>query len=125
MELSFVSQSSAEATLLAQELEVALRKRGVPPEAISLKQSSSENMDLGSVLWLSVEAVNQVLGPVSSIATLASCIHQIMIRYDRDAIVDDSAGRRKIAVSRTTLPRVKAALTKSPRPKPKIKSKTK
>jgi hypothetical protein len=125
MELSFASDSSAEASLLVQELEASLRRQGVPPAAISLKQSSPENMDLGSVLWLSVEALNQILGPVGSIATLASCIHQIMIKYDRDAIVDDSAGRRKIGVSRVTLPRVKAALTKPPRPKPKLKSKAK
>ena len=123
MELSFASANSAEASFLAQELEWALRKQGVPPEAISLKQSSSENMDVGSVLWIGIEALNQVLGPVGSIATLASCIHQIMTKYDRDAIVDSEGGTRKIPVSKITVPRVKAALVKPPRPKRKSKSK--
>jgi len=125
MELSFASANRAEASILAQELELALRKQGVPPEVISLKQSSGENMDVGSVLWVGIDTLNQVLGPVGSIATLASCIHQIMTKYDRDAIVDNEGTKRKIAVSRITLPRIKTALVKAPRPKMKPKSKVK
>jgi hypothetical protein len=125
MELSFASMNSVEAGLLAQELQLALRKQGIPDVAMSLKPSSPENMDLGSVLWISIETVNQVLGPVGSIATLASCIHQIMAKYDRDAFVDNEGGRRKIPVSRITLPRIKAALAKPPQPKAKSKSKAK
>ncbi|MEA2950942.1 MAG: hypothetical protein QOJ96_462 [Alphaproteobacteria bacterium] len=124
MELSFASKNIAEAGLLAQELQLALRKQGIPDVAMSLKPSSRENMDLGSVLWISVETLNQVLGPVGSIATLASCIHQIMAKYNRDAFVDNEGGRRKILVSQT-LPRIKAALAKPPQPKAKSKSKAK
>jgi len=123
MELSFSSENSAEASLLAQELELALRKDGVPPEAISLKQSSAENMDVGSVLWISIEALNQVLGPIGSIATLASCIHQIMSKYHRDAVIDNEDGRVKLPVLSSTLPRIKSALAKPSRPKIKSKSK--
>jgi galactitol-specific phosphotransferase system IIB component len=125
MELSFACENGAEASRLAQELELALRKQGIPPVAISLKQSSSENMDVGSVLWISIEALNQVLGPIGSVATLASCIHQIMSKYNRDAIVDNEEGRLRIPASRTTLSRVKAALAKPPRTKNKSKSKVK
>jgi hypothetical protein len=125
MELSFASKNSAEAGLLAQELELALRKQGIPDVAMSLKPSSPENMDVGSVLWISIETLNQLLGPVGSIATLASCIHQIMAKYNRDAFVDNEGGRRKIPVSGTTLPRIKAALAKPPQPKAKSKSKAK
>jgi hypothetical protein len=125
MELSFASENSAEAGFLAQELELALRKHGIPAAAMSLKPSSPENMDIGSVVWLSIETLNQVLGPVGSIATLASCIHQIMTKYNRDAFVDNEGGRRKIPVSRITLPRIKAALAKPVQPKTKSKSKVK
>jgi hypothetical protein len=126
MELSFDCEKNTEASYLAQELELVLRKHGVPAEAISLKQSSTENMDVGSLLSISMATLNQLWGPVGSIATLASFIMQIMVKHHRDVIVNHDEGKVKIPVSKVSLPRVKAALTKAKRPnaraKPKIKS---
>ena len=48
MELSFACDNSADASLLAQELEETLRAQGISPNAISLKPASPENMDIGS-----------------------------------------------------------------------------
>lgn len=119
MELSFISRDSAEASYLAQELETMLRKHGVSSKAVSLKQSSSENMDVGSVLSISLETLNQILGPVGTIATLASCVHQIMGKYNRDAVVDNGESRLKISASKVTLSGIKTSLARASKPKAK------
>jgi hypothetical protein len=87
-------------------------------EAISLKQSSTEHMDIGSVLSISMEAIG-------SIATLASLIHQVMVKHDRDVVLDYGEGRTKIAISKITLSRIRAALTRASRPQTKLKPKRK
>jgi hypothetical protein len=124
MELSFACENSAEASYLAQELELELLKHKIPAGAISLKQASAENMDVGSIVWISIEALNQVMGPIASVATLASCVHQIMSKYNRDAIVDNEQSKFKISASRATLSRVKTALAKPQRSKPRSKPKS-
>ena len=121
MELSFASENSAEASFLVQELELALHQQGIPAAAMSLRASSPENMDVGSILWVSIEALNQLLGPIGSIATLASCVHQIMTKYNRDAVIKNEEEKLKIPVSGTTLPRIQDALTPPARPRTKPK----
>ena len=116
MELSFISRDSAEASYLAQELETMLRKHGVSSKAMSLKRSSSENMDAGSVLSISLEMLNQILGPIGSIATLASCVHQIMGKYNRDAVIDNGEGPVKIPATKVTLSRIKTGMTRASKP---------
>jgi hypothetical protein len=116
MELSFASENSAEASLLAKELEQALRWQGLPAGAMSLKPSSPEHMDVGSVLWVSMEMVNQILGPVGSIATVAACVHQIMTKYHKDAVIDTEGSKVKISASKASAASVEAALITSPGP---------
>jgi hypothetical protein len=124
MELWFKSANSAEASHLVRELELTLRQHGIPAAAIALKPSSAENMDVGSVLSFSLEVANQVLGPVGTIASVVSCIHQMMERYNRGIVVERDGGREEIAPSRGSRARLEAALTASPKPKPKSGSKS-
>ncbi|MEO6380892.1 MAG: hypothetical protein ABIO35_02530 [Nitrobacter sp.] len=120
MELSFVAHNSAEASRLARELEEALRWRGLPAEALVLKPSSSEHMDIGSVLQVSMDVANGV----GSIVTLASGIFQIMTKYRKGIVVNSGGERTEIAASRVTEARIKAALSKpQPRSKRRVKSK--
>jgi hypothetical protein len=119
MELRFKTENIAEATHLAKELELALRQHGIPPTAISLKPSSAENMDIGSVLSLSLQVINQIVGTVGAIATVAGCIQQILDKYNRAVVVDHDGAREELQprMSRT---RIESAL--SPRPKQKRRS---
>lgn len=124
MELSFACENSADASYLAQELELTLRRQGIPAEAMMLKPSSSENMDIGSVLWVSIETANQILGPVSSIASLATCIYEIATKYNSGVIFEEDESRVKIPVTKINMTRIESVLTRYPKPKPKAKSRT-
>ena len=122
MELSFACANSADASFLAQELELALRRQGLPSEAMMLKSSSSENMDIGSVLWVSIETANQILGPVSSIASLAACIYEVATKYNSGVIFGGDERRVEIPVTKINMARIETVLAKYPKPKPKSKS---
>lgn len=127
MKLSFVTENSAEAGFLAQELEEALRSQGMPASALALKSASPEHMDVGSTLLVSLEIANQILGSATSLATLATGLFQILAKYRKDAVVDDEGERTRIRASDVSQSSVKAALNK-PRSKKKgtkAKAKTK
>jgi hypothetical protein len=119
MELSFACENSAQASYLAQELELALRDRGIPADAMVLKPSSPENMDIGSILSFSVENASQILAAASSLATVASCIVEIATKFNSDVVVDDAGSKVKIPAAKIDMARVQAALASKPRPKPK------
>ncbi|MDN3279512.1 hypothetical protein QWJ07_34965 [Frankia sp. RB7] len=113
MELSFICDNDAEASILTQELESALRHEGIPKNALSLRQSSSENMDVGSVLWVSVQTAAQILGPVASIASFAKCVYEIAGKYNRGVVVKDQERTVIIPAAEVERARVEAALTKA------------
>ncbi|GKQ51126.1 hypothetical protein [Bradyrhizobium sp. Ce-3] len=117
MKLSFVTEDSAEAGFLAQELEEVLRSQGMPASALALKSASSEHMDIGSTLLVSLEIANQILGSATSLATLATGLFQILAKYRKDAVVDDEGERTRIRADASESG-VKAALAK-PRSKKK------
>jgi hypothetical protein len=123
MELWFKTENSAEASHLAQELELTLRQRGIPQAAISLNPASSESMDIGSVLSFSLEIANQVLGPVGTIASVVSCIHQVMDKYNKGVVVERDGHREEIAPAKNSRARIEAAL--SAHPKPRLKAEPK
>jgi hypothetical protein len=112
MELSFICDNSADASSLAQELELFLRQDGVPAKALSLRQSSAEHMDIGSVLWISVETAAQILGPIASIASFAKCVHEIAGKYHRGVVIKDQDRVVTIPASEIDKARIEAALTK-------------
>lgn len=122
MELSFACNNSADASYLAQELELALRHQGVPAEAMKLKSSSSKNMDIGSVLWVSLETANQILGPVSSIASLAACIYEVATKYNSGVIFGEEERRVEIPVTKISMARIETVLARYPKPKPKSRT---
>lgn len=124
MELSFDCENSADATYLAQELEIALRGEGVPAEALSLKQSSDDNMDIGSILMVSLETASHVLGPVASIATFAKCVYEVVTKHNSTVLIVSKDGRVRIPASKINLRRVEDALGKSSSSKSKSKSKS-
>jgi hypothetical protein len=120
MELSFVCANPADASYLAQELELELRNGGVPAGALSLKRPSQENMDIGSVLSISIDLATNILGPVGSIATLAKCIYEVVAKHDTTVLVVHSDGERvQISPAKANLKRIEKALTKSARTKAK------
>lgn len=122
MELSFVCDNNADASSLAQELELALRKSGVPAKALSLKQASSENMDIGSILSIDFAAATELLSPVGSFASLAKCIFEVAVKYHTGVVVQKEEGRIKIPASQISFKRIQTAVAKSPKPKPKPRS---
>jgi hypothetical protein len=111
MELSFVCDNSADASFLAQELELALRREGVPANALSLKPSSPENMDIGSILWVSIETATQVLGSVASIASFVKCALEISAKYNTGLTVKNQERTETIPASEISDTRIRAALT--------------
>jgi hypothetical protein len=124
MELSFVCDNSADASYLAQELELALRKNGVPAKALSLKRASSENMDIGSILSIDLATATEILSPVGSIASLVTCIYEVASKYHSGVIVQKDEGRIKIPASQLSFKRVQNAVAKAPKPKPKSRPRT-
>lgn len=123
MELSFACENSAEASYLAQELELALHRRGLPAAAMVLKPSSAENMDIGSVLTFIMENSTQILGATETIASLATCIYEVATKYNCDPIVETPDGKVRIPVAKIDMTRIEAALARKPKPKPKQRSK--
>lgn len=125
MELSFDCENSADASYLAQQLEIALRSEGMPAEALSLRQSSDDNMDIGSILIFSFEAASHVLGPVASIATFAKCVYEVVTRHNSTVLIVSKDGRVRIPASKINLKRIEDALAKTSSSKSKSKSRTK
>ena len=123
MELSFECDNNADASFLAQELESALLRDGIPSQAISLKQRSNENMDIGSVLSLSLEAATQILGPVGAIASFAKCIYEIATKHHETVVIVTSDERVRLPPSKIKLKRVESVVAHSARPKAKSVSK--
>jgi anti-sigma regulatory factor (Ser/Thr protein kinase) len=125
MEFSFVSDNSADASYLAQELEVALRQDGVPASALALKASSPENMDIGSVLSFSMEVATNVLGPAGSLAALAKCVFEVVTKTNSTVIIIKDDGKRiEVPASGIDFKRLEKAIGRSgqSKPKPRFKS---
>jgi hypothetical protein len=79
-------------------------------------------MDIGSILSIDLDLASKVLESAGSMATLASCVHQIMSKYGRDAVVEKSGSRTKVPLSNGRVG-IDAALNQTPRPKAKPKPK--
>lgn len=117
MELSFICDSAADASYLAQELELALRKAGIPEHTLALKQSSAANMDIGSVL--------SVLGSIGSAATFASCVYEMVAKHNSPVVIIHSDGKRdEVSPGRTSFKRIEKAITRSARPKQRSRLRT-
>jgi hypothetical protein len=107
---------------LAQELEQTLRKSGVPAKALSLKQASSENMDIGSILSIDIATAMEVLTPVGSIASLVTCIYEVAAKYHSGVVLQKEGSRVSIPASQVSFKRIEKAVAKSPKPKPKSRA---
>jgi hypothetical protein len=118
MELSFGCENSADASYLAQELEFALRQEGVPPKALRLKQSSVENMDVGSVLAISMDSVAHALGSLGYIACFAKCIYEVVSKHPSTVLILNKDGELvRLPPGKLTRKRIENALAKPRRPK--------
>jgi hypothetical protein len=123
MELSFVSENSADSSYLVQELELALQQDGMPATALSLRPSSAENMDIGSILSVSFDVATHVLGPLGSMASLAKCILEVVKKNNTTiVIVSDSGQRVELPAAKISYKRIEKAIAQSARPKPKARS---
>jgi hypothetical protein len=95
MELSFREVNSADASYLAQELELELVKAGVPSNVIALKRESSEHMALGAVLGVDVETALHAIGAAGYLACFGKCLfeiagkHRVPIRIKTDKVTVD------------------------------------
>lgn len=127
MELSFADVSSADAAVLAEELELALLNAGAPSGALALKPSSSEHMDVGSVLWVGVDAATHALGAIGYIACFAKCIYEVVKKNEVTLVVLTENGAIKLPASDITLQRIESAIagTNAAKAKKKAKSKSK
>lgn len=118
IEFSFVCENKADASHLVQELEAALRREGIPADALSLGQSSSENMDVGSVLSFTTEHLPHMLGSLGYIACFAKCIYEVLAEHHSTIVIDRKDGSRvRISASKASLKRIEEALTKPQRSK--------
>jgi hypothetical protein len=124
MELSFTDVSRADASYLAQELELALLKEGVPADVLSLKRTSPENMDAGSTLWVAVETASHIIGAVGYIACFVKCIYEVATKHDATIVVLTKHGEVKIPASEISEDLIEQALTKRRRAHAKTKSKS-
>jgi hypothetical protein len=93
VEFSFVCDSNAEASYLAQELEAALRREGIPTAKLSLRQSSSENMDAGSILSFAGD-MPHMLGSLGYIACFAKCIYEVITEHHRTIVIENKDGSK-------------------------------
>ena len=87
MEIQFSNVTSAQSGRLAEELELELIRAGVPSRALSIKRSSSETMDPGSVLWTAVDTAVHALAATGYIACFAKCIFEVVKRNETPGIV--------------------------------------
>lgn len=123
MELSFTDVSRTDASYLAQELELALLKEGMPADLITLKRTSSENMDAGSTLWIAVEAASHILGAAGYIACFVKCIYEVVTKHDATIVVLTKNGQVKLPASKISEALIEKALTNQFRGHTKTKSK--
>ena len=129
VELSFIGVSSADAGYLAQELELSLLKAGVPSNALALKRASSEAMDFGTILGVSVDAILHAIGAAGYIACFAKCVHDVVSKHGvtvRFSTPDGSVEISGPEASREAIQRVLTKLQKTktaPRRRAKPKAK--
>lgn len=103
MNISFATENKADARRLIQELEEALIARGVPSGALSLRQSSAENMDVGSVLGVTFGDAAHALGSIGYIACFAKCIFEVASKHRSPVVLVDEDGKIvKIPLSQLT-----------------------
>jgi hypothetical protein len=113
MEFSFARENSADASFLARELEVGLLRAGIPTAALSLKQSSPENMDIGSMLSMVFDLASTVLGPAASVATVARCVYDVVNKYNCTIIMVGKDGKPVKIRSTVTFKRLENIVAKS------------
>ncbi|MFL9826600.1 hypothetical protein [Rhodoplanes sp. SY1] len=107
MELSFDGMSSAKAGYLAQELELALLKAGLPSTAVSVQRISAENMDIGTVVTIAVDAVSTVLDGSAAVATVILCIREFANRHGASVKVRN--GEETVLISPETVDGARSA----------------
>jgi hypothetical protein len=124
MDLSFRGVSSADAGYLAQELELALLRAGAPGDGLSLKRASSENMDLGTVLGVSVDAVLHAIGAAGYIACFVKCIHEVVTKHNVTIRIVTPEGAVEISASQADAETIAKAIASPRKVKSKAKTKT-
>jgi len=82
MELIFPGVNSRVAGELAAELRRELVKAGAPPQSVTIKPSSPEHMNLGTVLGIDVSLALQVLEATGYIACFGHCMLEIMRKHE-------------------------------------------
>jgi len=117
MELSFACDNSADATVLAQELEWALREQGIPLDAVLLKPASAENMDIGSVVWVALERTGQVLEAAGTIMTIAKCVYAVANKYGVGVIFTKPEGKVEVPAATVAMNVIEQILSESSRPR--------
>jgi hypothetical protein len=121
MELSFACENSAEATVLAQELEGALRDQGISPDDVALKPASSENMDIGTVLWV-MEKAAQTIEVAGTVHTIAKCVYAIANKYGVGVTVTKAEGKVEVPAAMVAMSVIEQVLSDSSKPRAALKS---
>jgi hypothetical protein len=122
MELSFACDNSADASVLAQELEETLRAQGISPNAISLKPASSENMDIGSVVWVAIERTGQVVEAASTVLTIAKCVYDVANKYGVGVIFTRPEGKVEVPATTVAMNIIEQILSDSSQPRVALRS---
>jgi len=122
MELSFAFDNSADASLLAQELEETLRAQGISPNAISLKPASPENMDIGSVVWVAIERTGQVVEAAGTVLTIAKCVYDVANKYGVGVIFTRPEGKVEVPATTVAMNLIEQILSDSSQPRVALRS---
>jgi hypothetical protein len=101
MDVCFADISDGDAARLAHELRLELLKAGVPGDAVGLKPSSDEHMDLGSVLWANIDLAAHLLGATGYIACFGKCIYEVLHRNNVTIRISTPQGSVEIPANAT------------------------
>jgi len=119
MELSFEGVNPAEAGALVRELELSLKKEGVPPGALSVGSTSAETMNPFDVLGVDLMSVLHALESVGYVAVFGHCIYELLGRHGCKIVVKTGDGDRvEFRSTDIDLEKIKTTLAGLVRPKP-------
>jgi hypothetical protein len=74
--------NDAQAGMLARELDLSLKKLGVPANALSVTRVSPDSMDIGTIVGVDVNSALHALGALGYIAIFGKCIYEFFGKHN-------------------------------------------
>jgi len=111
LEITFPTATSADANLYARELRSELANCGVPANAISIRRTNSENMDLGGALELSRHAA-EAIAALHGSYIIGHIIHDFCKRHQSTVRIKSPIARIDVATDASDPARLSEILKK-------------